>query len=180
MNKIDINIFSLIIFIVILITPLHAADVSEEELIEFRVTLYTEKERIPLDKLLTFDGNPYDNSELSGSYVLLNFWATWCPFCREEMPSKQRLYDNYTSGWFTLLTVSVGEEVNTITGYMNENGFIQPVILDPVNELKEIYAPRIPTSYVLSPDGYIIARINGYKEWDSERALRILRFLIPN
>jgi thiol-disulfide isomerase/thioredoxin len=155
------------------------AAISEEELTEFRVTLYTEKEHIPLLKLLTVEGMPYESGVLRDKYVLINFWATWCPFCRQENPSIQSLHRTYAADWFSILTISVGEEADTLTSFMRENGYDFPVVIDPENELKEIYAPRIPTTYILNPEGYIVARINGNKEWDSEQALKILRHLIP-
>jgi thiol-disulfide isomerase/thioredoxin len=144
---------------------------------EFDMTLYTEKEQIPLDRLLTLDGEQYSGEELRGKYTLVTFWATWCPYCRGEMPSKQRLYDNYTRENFTVLLVNVGEDTETIANFMSKNFFDIPVVRDANNELKATYANGIPTSYILDPEGNIIARINGSKEWDSEQALKTLNNL---
>jgi hypothetical protein len=77
-----------------------------------------------------------------------------------------------------LLTVSLGEEPDTVKSYMNENQYSFPVVLDRENKLRTAYAPRIPTSYILGPDGNIIARIIWEKEWDSEQALGTLKRMV--
>ena len=152
--------------------------INAEELEAFGVTVYTEKELFPLERLVTLDGAPYNGGALRGKYALVNLWATWCPYCKAEKPSMQRLYDERAGEGFTILAVSVGEDANTVRDYMSENKLNLPVALDPKNEVKEIYAPRIPTSYVLDPEGIIIARINGNKEWDSEQAQKVLEYLV--
>jgi len=153
--------------------------VSAKELEAFRVTIYTEKEQIPLDELFTLEGTPYDGGALLGKYVLVNFWAARCPYCRAEKPSMQRIYDRYKGERFTLLAVSVGEDADTVMKYMGENGLDMPLVLDRENVLRERYAPGIPTSYIVDCEGNIVARINGNKEWDSKQALKILRHLVP-
>ena len=155
-----------------------ATDINND-LERFNVTLYSQKEQIPLDKPLTLEGEQYDSAQLQGKYVFVSFWATWCPYCQREMPSKQRLYDEIAEGWFDFLSIAVGQEPETVLKYMKENGFDQPVVFDLENELKDVYAPRIPTSYILDTEGNIVARINGSQEWDSARALRVLNYLIP-
>jgi len=159
-------------------TTVNEVGISEDELKAFNVTFYSEKEKLPLDKLITLEGISFNSSMIEGKYVLVNFWATWCPYCRREMPSKQWLYRELTDTKFTLLTISTGEKADTVTSYLKENNYTLPVVLDPENELKNIYAPRIPTSYILAPEGYIVARINNNKEWDSELALKVLRYFI--
>jgi thiol-disulfide isomerase/thioredoxin len=158
----------------------HENDITEEELAAFRVTLYSPREQILLERLFTIDGTPYNSGVLRGNYAMVNFWTTWCPYCRQESPSVNRLNQNQAVEWFTILTISLGEKTETVTNYINGNGFDFPVVFNPENELRNIYAPRIPTTYIIDPEGYIVARINGSKEWDDEQALRILRFLIPN
>jgi thiol-disulfide isomerase/thioredoxin len=153
--------------------------ITEEELSKFYVTLYSEKEQIPLERLFTVEGKSYDSVVLQGNYVMVNFWGTWCPYCRLESPSIDRLSKEQATGWFSILTISVGEKTENVIDYMRENDYDFPIVYDPENELKDIYAPRIPTTYILDPEGNIIARINGNKEWDNEQSLRILRYLIP-
>jgi thiol-disulfide isomerase/thioredoxin len=91
-------------------------EVSPEELAEFRLTWYTEKVHIPLEDLTTPAGVPFNPLVIAGKYVFLNFWATWCPYCAKEKPSIQQLYEENESDTFTVLTVSLGDTVNTETG----------------------------------------------------------------
>jgi len=175
------KIISIMLYFVCFITGLISAleiDISSEELAEFSVTLYTDKEQILLEDVVTLEGMPYRVETLRGRYVLVNFWATWCPFCKQEKPSIQRLYDKYDGVKFTVLTVSLGETADTVKRYMSENQFGFPVVLNTDNKLRAVYAPRLPTSYILDMEGNIIARINGNKEWDSELALKVLGNLL--
>jgi thiol-disulfide isomerase/thioredoxin len=112
--------------------------------------------------------------------VFVNLWATWCPYCREETESIERLYKRQGNKGFAVLTISLGEELETVNRYMAENACDFPVIADRTGKLMETYAPRLPTSYMLDPEGNIIARINGSREWDSDQMLRIFEHLITN
>ena len=152
-------------------------ELSPEDLADFNIALYYEKTQIPLDGLVRLDGTPYDSGELRGKYALVNFWITTCPYCRAEKASIERLYKEHGSGSFTVLAVSLGEEPETVRRYMDENRYGFPVAVDREGRLRDEYSPRVPTSYLLDPEGNILARINGDREWDGERALRLLGFL---
>ncbi|GHV13763.1 hypothetical protein FACS189491_09150 [Spirochaetia bacterium] len=151
-------------------------EVSQAELDAFNLTRYTDKEYIPLENLVTPAGLPFDPRELRGKYVFLNFWTTWCPYCAQEKPSIQQLYQE--SDTFTVLTVSLGEKAGTVQEYMETNGYSFPVLVNASNSLREAWAPRIPATYILDTDGSIIARINGNKDWTSGQAVQILEFVV--
>jgi thiol-disulfide isomerase/thioredoxin len=148
---------------------------SGEELAAFNVTVYSEKELLPLGGLVTLDGLPYDNGVLRGKYVLVNMGATWCPYCGREKPSIERLHSGYFAGEkFAILAIFLNERVETARDYMREWDYHFPAAVDTANRLREVYAPRIPATYLLDPEGHIIARVNGNKEWDGEAALRLI------
>jgi thiol-disulfide isomerase/thioredoxin len=151
-------------------------DISPEELASFSATIYTEKEQLPLGGLVTLEGIPYDSSALSGKYVLVNLGASWCPYCGREKPTLQRLYLDHADERFAVLAVFVGEQAATAKRYMEENGYGFPAAADPEDAVGAQYAARVPTSYVIDPEGNIIARIDGSKEWDSDLALRMLGY----
>ncbi|GHV77496.1 hypothetical protein AGMMS49942_23170 [Spirochaetia bacterium] len=155
-----------------------SVEVSPEELAEFRLTWYTEKETIPLENLVTPAGIPFNPQAVAGKYVVLNFWATWCPYCAKEKPSIQQLYQENESDTLTVLTVSLGEAIDTVKEYMESNQYTFPVLVNTDNSMRETWAPRIPVSYILDPQGSIIARINGNKDWTSEQAVKILKMVI--
>jgi thiol-disulfide isomerase/thioredoxin len=151
-------------------------DISPEELSLFGATAYSEKEQLPLGGLVTLEGTPYDSSALSGKYALVNLGASWCPYCGREKPSLQRLHSMHAGERFAVLTVFVGEGAETARRYMEQNGYDFPAAADPEDSAGGAYAARVPTSYVIDPEGNIIVRISGSKEWDSELALRVLAY----
>jgi thiol-disulfide isomerase/thioredoxin len=140
---------------------------------EFTVTIYTERELFPFEELTTPDGQPYNRAASAGKYVLVNLFATWHPYCRKENPSVQRLHER-----FPVLGIALGESGETVERYMREEGYSFPVTVDSTNRLRKKYAERLPASYVVGPDGRIVARINGNKEWDGEEMMKVLRHVV--
>ena len=91
--------------------------------------------------------------DLRGQVVLLNFWATWCGPCREEMPTIQ---ERYNVGGFALFAINFDESGETVQGHMNELGIDIPVLLDPGGKVQELYRLRgYPTSFFIDQDGVI-------------------------
>ena len=160
------------------------SEIIPKELSTVKVTLYSEKVRLPLEGLETLEGVPYDNETLCGKFVLVNLWASWCPDCRKEKPSIERLYKELSNDRMfgkeelVLLTVSLGEDPDTVKSYINKNQYSFPVVLDRENKLPKAYASWIPANYILAPDGNIIAQIILGEEWDSEQALITLKRLV--
>lgn len=93
----------------------------------------------------------------SNKAVLINFWATWCPPCREEIPDLIRLQSQYKDKGFTVLGVDVGESGRKVSGFAAKNGMNYPIVLDKTNKVAESYGiVGIPTSYLVSSDGRIL------------------------
>lgn len=93
----------------------------------------------------------------SNKAVLLNFWATWCPPCREEIPDLIRLQNEHGKSGFTVLGIDVGESPTKVSGFMNKMGINYPVLLDRDQQVAASYGiVGIPTSYLVSSDGRII------------------------
>jgi thiol-disulfide isomerase/thioredoxin len=111
-------------------------------------------------------------SSYEGNLVLLNFWASWCPPCIEEMPSMQTLYDELSGSGFEIVAVNVQEDPDTVQSFIDEHGFDFPVLLDRTGQTAQKYAVRgLPTSYILDADGRILARKVGFHEWDGSDTL---------
>jgi thiol-disulfide isomerase/thioredoxin len=112
--------------------------------------------------------------EAKGSLVMLNFWASWCPPCREEMPSMQRLWESLSEDGFLLYAVSVGERRDTVESFILEEGYTFPVLLDPGGIAAEIFQVRgIPVTWLVGPDGFILGRYVGSRRWDSEEIIAL-------
>jgi thiol-disulfide isomerase/thioredoxin len=101
--------------------------------------------------------------------VLINFWATWCEPCRQEMPSIQRLRDRLTGKPFTVLAVNVDEPEARIRQFLRQTGLDLPVVLDQNKAVTRNWGVRyLPVSFVVGPDGRVRYRVVGDIEWDSD------------
>ena len=107
----------------------------------------------PYFALIDLNGERVSLSDLRGQVVLLNFWATWCGPCREEMPTIQ---ERYNDGGFAVLAIDFDESKEKVQGYMDELGIDLPVLLDPGGNIQELYRVRgYPTSFFVDADGVI-------------------------
>ncbi|NBB90670.1 MAG: redoxin domain-containing protein [Spirochaetes bacterium] len=108
-------------------------------------------------------------ASFEGNVVLLNFWASWCPPCIEEMPSMQSLYERLGGAGFEIVAVNLQEDPKTVRSFMDENGYDFPVLLDRNGRIAREYGVRgIPTSYLVHSDGRLLAMLVGPYEWDGE------------
>lgn len=106
----------------------------------------------------TLTGEEVTLSSLNGQIVLVNFWATWCVPCREEMPYFQALADEHSDG-LVVLGVNMREEAERIQPFIDEMGLTFPILLDPPNELISEHNVRgLPVSYVVGPEGTVVYR----------------------
>jgi peroxiredoxin len=113
-------------------------------------------------------------SDLKGKIVLLNFWATWCPPCRAEMPAIEKLWAKEKDKAFTIVGVSVGEEPATVKDFIARQGYSYPIFVDPSGALGSAFGARsIPTTYVLDKSGSAIAGKVGGAPYDSPEAIAI-------
>ena len=127
-----------------------------------------------------FDGSHLTLSELRGKVVLLNFWATWCPPCRQELTRIQKdLIDRFAGRDFLFLPVSRGEKRSDVAAFREKTGYTFPMGLDSTRTIYDRYATNfIPRNYLIDRDGRIITATIGYspEEFDEliaaiERAL---------
>jgi len=121
--------------------------------------------------LSTPGGGTFKLSEHRGKVVMVNFWATWCPPCLEEMPAMERLYRQQKEGGFTLVAVSVDADPKKITPFVTDHKLTFPVGLDPKMDLANAYAVRaLPSSFLVDRDGNLAALAIGPRHWDSDAA----------
>jgi peroxiredoxin len=108
--------------------------------------------------LTAMDGKTYSLAGLRGKVVLLNFWATWCPPCRKEMPDMEKLYREYQKDGFVVLAVS-DEDRETVAGFLAKQNYTFPVLLDADRKVHESFdVEGIPKSFLFGRDGRIVAR----------------------
>ncbi|MCL2244109.1 MAG: TlpA family protein disulfide reductase [Treponema sp.] len=111
-------------------------------------------------------------SSYKGKVVILNFWATWCPPCRAEMPSMEILYNRLQNQGLEILAVDIGETSSAVQQFLRSNNYTFPVFLDQSGRTGSLYGVEaIPTSFIIDRSGKIISRIVGSIQWDSQRVI---------
>ncbi|WP_447973582.1 TlpA family protein disulfide reductase [Nitrospira sp. Kam-Ns4a] len=133
----------------------------------------------PAFHLKALDGRRVRLEELTGRVVLVNFWATWCGSCREEMPALDRLRRQFDPAHFALLTVTTEVRPREIQTFLNSLGLGLPVLLDEEQEMSAAYLVRgLPTTVLIGRDGKLVGRAVGPRAWDSPEAVALVRSLI--
>lgn len=108
--------------------------------------------------LSDLQGKAWHLADLRGKVVLVNFWATWCPPCRKEMPDLQALYDKYKEQGFVVLSIS-DEATANVVPFIKERNISYPVLLDPGRKVNELYQVEgIPKSFVYDREGNLVAQ----------------------
>ena len=129
--------------------------------------------------LPSLDGADVNLEKLRGRVVLVNFWAVWCPPCRKEMPSMQRLAAKLGDRPFTILGVNVGESPDDIRAFLKQVPVSFPILLDSEGErLKPWQVFAFPTSYVVDKRGRLRLGLFGSIEWDSPDVVARLEALL--
>jgi peroxiredoxin len=129
-------------------------------------------------ELRGIDDEIYRLRDYRGRVVVINFWATWCPPCRKEMPSMQRAWERWREHGIELLAVNVGEGEDEVFAFAAEYELEFPVLLDPSGRLVRRWgAVGLPSTFVVDPEGRVVYRATGEREWDSEEIFDLLRAL---
>lgn len=127
------------------------------------------KKSILTDKLATINfklkdlsGNEVSLSDFKGKKVFLNFWATWCPPCKAEMPDIENLYNETKDSDLIILAVNIGDDKNTTKSFIDKNKYGFTVLLDLDQSVAAQYnIAAIPTSFFIDKEGNIVTSIKG-------------------
>ena len=119
-------------------------------------------------------------ADIDGQVVLLNFWATWCKPCEDEMPAMDRLYRALQPEGFEMLAVSVDEETALVERFQERLGVSFPILLDPAQDVSRRYQTTgFPESLLIDKNGMIVERYIGPRDWDhtiyAERIRKLLK-----
>jgi thiol-disulfide isomerase/thioredoxin len=118
-------------------------------------------------------------SSLSGSVVLVNFWATWCEPCEREMPAMERLYEDLQGQPFELVAVAIDEAESDVQLFQDRYQLSFPIVLDLDQSVSQSYQTMgVPESILLDREGRIIERYVGPRAWDAPEHLARIRALI--
>jgi peroxiredoxin len=133
----------------------------------------------PLE-LVDTEGRLHKLSDYRGKAVLVNFWATWCAPCREEMPSIEALRVAMQGEPFAVLAVNVGESARTARQFAGSMQLGFPLLLDRDSRTTKAWAARIlPASFIVGPDGRIRYSYLGALDWSSPEVRKTIQSLMP-
>jgi thiol-disulfide isomerase/thioredoxin len=127
------------------------------------------------------DGEPHPLRDYRGKVVLINFWATWCPPCRREMPSLENLYQKLRDQPFAILAINQWESPDHVFSYMGDLSVFPtfPILFDRKSEISEAFGVKgLPTSVVVDKQGRVVLRAIGGREFDHPEIERAIRALI--
>lgn len=124
-------------------------------------------------------GAPHALAEYRGKVVLVNFWATWCDPCREEMPSMQRLKERLSGERFAILAVNYGESKEKVAEFLKRVPLDLQMLLDPGQQTARAWKVRIlPMSFLLDVEGRVRYSVIGEIDWASPEAINTVRHLL--
>jgi len=130
-------------------------------------------------ELEDLDGNLISLSSMRGKVVFLNFWATWCPPCRAEMPSMEKLYNKFVSRDFEIVAVDLQEKNKQVSKFVADYGLTFKILLDKTGSTGAAYSARsIPTTYIINKDGSVLARTIGGREWDTAEIFNLFEKIL--
>ncbi len=123
-------------------------------------------------------GSQRSLSQFRGHNVLLVFWASWCPPCRVEMASLQRLHDNSAVQNLKVIAVNVGETKGQVASFVDRQQLSLPILLDAGNDVQQLYGVnQLPLAFLVDGQGRIIARHLGLRDWNSSDVITELNQL---
>lgn len=141
------------------------AKVSEPEVVEYNLEK-EEKIKAPEFKVSTLDGEVMKLSEYEGQRVILNFWTTWCPPCKEEMPQLQKYFEEAAEKQNTVVLAmnmtDQEEGIAEVQQFVDKNELSFPILLDETDDVSINYGIlTIPTTFILDEDGFVEEQILG-------------------
>ena len=133
-------------------------------------------------KVEMFDGKSIRLSDLRGKVVLVNFWATWCPPCREELTRVQKeIIDRFAGQEFVFLPISRGEELHTVEAFRKRMGYTFPMGLDPDQRIFRRYATNyIPRNFLIDREGKVVLASIGYDKAEFAHLVQTIEKTINN
>jgi cytochrome c biogenesis protein CcmG, thiol:disulfide interchange protein DsbE len=133
----------------------------------------------PALKLRDLQDKSVDLAAMKGRVVLVNFWATWCEPCRDEMPALERLRAKLKGRSFELVTVNFGESDATVTRFLAKLNVSLPVLLDPVKEAADAWKVRgLPMTFLIDAGGATRYWSFGEQDWSQGEPFRVVESLV--
>ena len=136
-------------------------------------------ELVPSFTLPKDDGKAVTLADFRGKILVLNFWATWCPPCIDEMPSLNRLTERYSGKGLEVVAVSVDEDPDAYRSFLAKNKIAFLTLRNPSRIVSELYGTyKLPESYIISRDGRLLQKIIGATDWTNKEMLSYVEGLL--
>lgn len=135
----------------------------------------------PATSLRNLDRATVSLDAYRGRVLLVNFWATWCPPCRREMPSIERLRQALAGEPFEVIAINVGEDPDTVRAFLTQLGtpLSFPILLDPRSTTRRDWTVTgLPMTYLVDRDGRVVARAAGERAFDHPEVIAQIRALM--
>lgn len=174
------NRFGLVVLLAVLCVfvgcPKDETQLPEESLTPEETVLVAAGDIAPNFELTTLEGEIFNLEAHRGKVVLVNFFATWCPPCREELPYLEReIWQRFDPEDFALIVVGREENDEVIGPFVESNGYSLPFAGDPDKAVYDRYATRfIPRNFVIGPDGTVLFQSQGFEREDFERMVAVI------
>ncbi len=140
-----------------------------------RLQAVADRPAAPNFTLTDLDDDAVALAGFKGKVVIVNFWATWCPPCRTEMPSMQRAWPILQKNDVMMLAVHVGGNADKIWAFIAEYEIDFPVLVDAASEVADRWPMvGLPTTFVVDTEGHIAYRAIGGREWDDPELLELV------
>ncbi|MDP3511160.1 MAG: TlpA disulfide reductase family protein [Sulfuritalea sp.] len=132
--------------------------------------------RAPHWRLPGLGGAPHGPEDYQGRVVLLNFWASWCPPCRDEFPSLERLQQKIGGKDFTVLAISVSDSADGVARFLGGRAPVFDILMDDNGKVSTAFRARgVPVTYLLDRQGRLLAGRTGPQHWDSPAMEALIR-----
>ncbi|MBI5892912.1 MAG: TlpA family protein disulfide reductase [Deltaproteobacteria bacterium] len=129
--------------------------------------------------LETMEGKKVSIGDFKGKVVFLNFWATWCPPCKFEMPAMENLYKRYKDKGLEIVAVNLQEGADTVKRFMQKNGYTFTALLDSNGDVSAVYnVSYLPITYIIDKNGKLVGKAIGAREWDSSSITNLVEELL--
>jgi cytochrome c biogenesis protein CcmG/thiol:disulfide interchange protein DsbE len=134
----------------------------------------------PAFELPDLEGNMVSLSRYKGKVIFLNFWATWCKPCEEEMPSMEYLYKKLQGENFEMVAVSIDSKgPGTVQEFVEKYGISFPVLHDRKGKIKELYKTTgVPETFIIDQNGVVAEKVWGPRDWSAPYATKVIRDLL--
>ncbi|MFB6345085.1 MAG: TlpA disulfide reductase family protein [bacterium] len=118
------------------------------------------------------DGRKVRLSEKTGQWIVMNFWASWCGPCREEIPDLNNLHNRLNTDQFTVMLVNVMEDTSSVRSFKKQETISPPIYRDSVGQLAKAFRLNgLPVTWIISPDGKPVLKLRGRSDWDRGRMI---------